>query len=112
MSEEDGKNRASSAGGERLPENYYYGTFQGVANYPPPSASSAPPQSQPVFGFPQPVPPPGSSGAPPHYYPHAYQTPHGVFSQIFIYLSICASIYITFSFMLVSHNLVKVGNWF
>ncbi|KAF3667079.1 60S ribosomal protein L18a [Capsicum annuum] len=77
MSEEDGKNRASSAGGERLPENYYYGTFQGVANYPPPSASSAPPQSQPVFGFPQPVPPPGSSGAPPHYYPHAYQTPHG-----------------------------------
>ncbi|KAM3361830.1 60S ribosomal protein L18a-like protein [Capsicum galapagoense] len=77
MSEEDGKNRASSAGGERLPENYYYGTFQGVANYPPPSASSAPPQSQPAFGFPQPVPPPGSSGAPPHYYPHAYQTPHG-----------------------------------
>ncbi|XP_059289079.1 large ribosomal subunit protein eL20z-like [Lycium ferocissimum] len=71
MVEEDGKNRASPATGEPLPGNYYYGTFQGVANHPPP-------QSQPpVFGFPQPTPPPGASGAPPHYYPHAYQTAHG-----------------------------------
>ncbi|KAL3344997.1 hypothetical protein AABB24_003357 [Solanum stoloniferum] len=72
MSKEDGKNRASSATGEPLPANYYYGTFQGVANHPPP-----PPQSHQVFGFPQPVPPPGAAGAPPQYYPHGYQTVHG-----------------------------------
>uniref|UniRef100_M1AEZ9 60S ribosomal protein L18a, plant n=1 Tax=Solanum tuberosum TaxID=4113 RepID=M1AEZ9_SOLTU len=71
MSKEDGKNRASSATGEPLPANYYYGTFQGVANHPPP-----PPQSHQVFGFPQPVPPPGAAGAPPQYYPHGYQTVH------------------------------------
>ncbi|KAL3651107.1 hypothetical protein CASFOL_007510 [Castilleja foliolosa] len=43
-----------------------YGTFQGVANHPPPT----------VIGFPQPVPPPGLSGAPPppsQYYAHGYQ---------------------------------------
>ncbi|KAK4361325.1 hypothetical protein RND71_020277 [Anisodus tanguticus] len=70
MSEEGGKNRASPATGEPLPANYYYGTFQGVANHPPPL-------SQPVFGIPQPIPPPGASGAPSHYYPHGYQTAHG-----------------------------------
>ncbi|KAK4347355.1 hypothetical protein RND71_033694 [Anisodus tanguticus] len=73
MTEEGGKNRASPATGEPLPANYYYGTFQGVANHPPPPPS----QSQPVVGFPQPIPPPGASGAPPHYYPHGYQTTHG-----------------------------------
>lgn len=41
----------------------HYGTFQGVANYPP----------QPVIGFPQPMPPPGSSGPSPQYYAHGYQ---------------------------------------
>ncbi|CAA0815905.1 Ribosomal protein L18ae family [Striga hermonthica] len=42
-----------------------YGTFQGVANHPPPTA----------IGFPQPVPPPGVSGGPPpsQYYAHGYQ---------------------------------------
>ncbi|EPS69618.1 hypothetical protein M569_05151 [Genlisea aurea] len=47
-----------------------YGTFQGVVNYPPPSAE----------GFPQPVPPPGLYGAPPphsHYYAHGYHTAPG-----------------------------------
>ncbi|XP_027170731.1 60S ribosomal protein L18a-like protein [Coffea eugenioides] len=42
-----------------------YGTFQGVANYPP----------QPVIGFPQPVPPPGASDRP--YYAHGYQAVPG-----------------------------------
>ncbi|XP_038686689.1 60S ribosomal protein L18a-like protein [Tripterygium wilfordii] len=48
-----------------------YGTFQGVANYPPPA-----------IGFPQPVPPPGagahgSSAPPPQYYTQGYQTVPG-----------------------------------
>ncbi|KAL0398347.1 UNVERIFIED_CONTAM: 60S ribosomal protein L18a-like protein [Sesamum radiatum] len=55
------------------PPNYYYGTFQGVANYQPQPA--APPHS--VIGFPQPVPPPGFSGSQPQYYPHGYQTVPG-----------------------------------
>ncbi|CAI0440800.1 unnamed protein product [Linum tenue] len=42
-----------------------YGTFQGVANYPPPP-------HQPVIGFPQPVPPPGAAAS--QYYAHGYQT--------------------------------------
>ncbi|KAM7503864.1 hypothetical protein LguiB_002768 [Lonicera macranthoides] len=41
-----------------------YGTFQGVANYPPPQA----------IGFPQPVPPPGVSG---QHYAHGYQAVPG-----------------------------------
>ncbi|XP_015899412.2 large ribosomal subunit protein eL20z [Ziziphus jujuba] len=57
-----------------------YGTFQGVANYPPP-LPPRPPQ-QPAIGFPRPVPPPGAtaSGGPPpdpHYYAHGYQTVPG-----------------------------------
>ncbi|KAL6529779.1 hypothetical protein OROGR_015402 [Orobanche gracilis] len=42
-----------------------YGTFQGVANHPPPTA----------IGLPQPVAPPGVSAAPPppQYYAHGYQ---------------------------------------
>ncbi|KAL0363560.1 UNVERIFIED_CONTAM: 60S ribosomal protein L18a-2 [Sesamum calycinum] len=55
------------------PPNYYYGTFQGVANYQPQPA----PPSHSVMGFPQPVPPPGFSGSQPQYYPHGYQTVHG-----------------------------------
>ncbi|WCJ28595.1 Ribosomal protein L18ae family [Euphorbia peplus] len=50
-----------------------YGTFQGVANYPPPQP--------PVIGFPQPVAPPGAaepSAHPPHqYYTSGYQTVPG-----------------------------------
>ncbi|KAL8148718.1 large ribosomal subunit protein eL20z-like [Apium graveolens] len=48
-----------------------YGTFQGVANYPPP---------QPAMGFPHPVPPPGLSAQPTsqaHYYAHGYQAVPG-----------------------------------
>ncbi|XP_019170366.1 PREDICTED: 60S ribosomal protein L18a-like protein [Ipomoea nil] len=78
MSEEGGKSRGAAASGTAqeplvTPPNYYYGTFQGVANYqaPPPQ------QSAPVIGFPQPIPPAGVSGAPPHYYPHGYQTVQG-----------------------------------
>ncbi|KAM7267333.1 hypothetical protein ACFE04_009499 [Oxalis oulophora] len=45
-----------------------YGTFQGVANYPPPP---------PPYGFPQPTPPPGLSSPPPQYYAQGYQTVEG-----------------------------------
>lgn len=65
---------------EHDPQQPQYGTFQGVANYPPP------PQ-QPAVGFPQPVPPPGVFNPaarpprPPHhhhqYYAHGYQTVPG-----------------------------------
>lgn len=57
------------------PPNYYYGTFQGVANYQP----QRPPPDYSVMGIPQPVPPPALSGAPPHYYPQGYQTVPGIF---------------------------------
>ncbi|KAL4598628.1 hypothetical protein ACB092_11G071900 [Castanea dentata] len=61
-----------------------YGTFQGVANYPPP----LPPQQQhqhqhqPVIGLPQPAPPPGATHPsapppPPQYYAQGYQTVPG-----------------------------------
>ncbi|EXB52092.1 60S ribosomal protein L18a-1 [Morus notabilis] len=53
-----------------------YGTFQGVANYPPPR----PPHHQPAIGFPQPVPPPGvaePSAHHPDYYARGYQTVPG-----------------------------------
>ncbi|CAK9141025.1 unnamed protein product [Ilex paraguariensis] len=46
-----------------------YGTFQGVANYPPPQP--------PAIGFPQPVPPPGASEPPPQYYAHGYHAVPG-----------------------------------
>lgn len=65
-------------------QHQQYGTFQGVANYPPP----LPPQHQhrhhqhqPAIGFPQPVPPPGlhePSAPPPQYYPQGYQTVPGI----------------------------------
>lgn len=73
MSEED-KNRAVVVDHhhqyqhEQLPPPPpQYGTFQGVANYPPP----------PVIGFPQPVPPPGAAEPSGPYYPHGYQTVQG-----------------------------------
>ncbi|XP_057471772.1 60S ribosomal protein L18a-like isoform X2 [Actinidia eriantha] len=72
MSEEGGKSRGISAGvgGDQPPPQYYYGTFQGVANYHPP------PPPHPVVGFPQPAPPPGSATNPP-YYSLGYQTVAG-----------------------------------
>ncbi|XVF04454.1 hypothetical protein REPUB_Repub05bG0084500 [Reevesia pubescens] len=60
-------------------QHHQYGTFQGVASYPPP----LPPQHQhhgPAIGFPQPVPPPGlhqPSAPPPQYYSQGYQTVPG-----------------------------------
>ncbi|GMP53396.1 hypothetical protein CsSME_00018855 [Camellia sinensis var. sinensis] len=54
---------------EQQQQRTQYGTFQGVANYPPP---------QPVIGFPQPIPPPGAADAPPPgYYAHGYQAVPG-----------------------------------
>ncbi|XP_052200521.1 60S ribosomal protein L18a-like protein [Diospyros lotus] len=75
MSEESGKSRgvAVAVGGELPPSQYYYGTFQGVANYqhvPPP------PPPQLVVGFPPPAPSPGASANPPYYY-FGYQTVPG-----------------------------------
>lgn len=67
----DDKNRAVVVDHQHHPEQEQppqYGTFQGVANYPPP----------PPTGFPQPVPPPGASEPyPPPYHSHGYQTVQG-----------------------------------
>ncbi|GAV61724.1 hypothetical protein CFOL_v3_05250 [Cephalotus follicularis] len=56
---------------QQQPQAPQYGTFQGVANYPP----------QPAIGFPQPVPPPGHNDPPsvpppypPQYYSQGYQS--------------------------------------
>ncbi|PIN23446.1 hypothetical protein CDL12_03822 [Handroanthus impetiginosus] len=57
----------------RPPPNYYYGTFQGVANYQP----QPPPPTHSVMGFPQPVPPPGFSASAQYHYPHGYQAVPG-----------------------------------
>ncbi|XP_062096797.1 large ribosomal subunit protein eL20z-like [Humulus lupulus] len=75
MSEDNSKSRGIPIDPE---SQYYYGTFQGVANsYPPPP----PPQtSHPVVGFPQPLPPPGATSHPryPHtHFHHGYQTVPG-----------------------------------
>ncbi|XP_062170633.1 large ribosomal subunit protein eL20z [Alnus glutinosa] len=70
---EDGKNRGVPAEHHHIQHQQYegqYGTFQGVANYPPPP---------PVMGLPQPVPPPGATEPsappppPPQYYAQGYQ---------------------------------------
>ncbi|GLT33954.1 hypothetical protein SLA2020_085050 [Shorea laevis] len=62
-------------------QHHQYGTFQGVANYPPTAPSYPPPRPpQPAIGFPQPVPPPGVHGPtapPPEYYAHGYQAVPG-----------------------------------
>ena len=67
MISEEGKER-EVAGGDPYPPQY--GTFQGVASYPP----------QPVIGFPQPVPPPGATAPPPppQYYAPGYQAVPGL----------------------------------
>lgn len=61
----------------------HYGTFQGVANYPPP---------QPTIGFPHPVPPPGATGQPsPQYYAHGYQAVPGIPIVSIYILVLCIS---------------------
>ncbi|KAL2475034.1 Ribosomal protein L18ae family [Abeliophyllum distichum] len=79
MTEEGGGKSigVATASGEQPSPNYYYGTFQGVANYQPQPTASPPPPSQHVIGFPQPMPPAGPAGSQPHYYPHGYQTVPG-----------------------------------
>ncbi|KAK4259230.1 hypothetical protein QN277_005582 [Acacia crassicarpa] len=69
---EEGKNRGFATDPPNQP---YYGTFQGVANYYP-AAPPPPPQRQPqpVVGFPQPVPPPAPYGG--NYF-QGYQTVPG-----------------------------------
>ncbi|KAF8025985.1 hypothetical protein BT93_F2730 [Corymbia citriodora subsp. variegata] len=70
MSKDEEQSRGiSSAAGEHQPQ---YGTFQGVANYPPPQ--------QAAIGFPQPVAPPGAThdpSAPPPYHAQGYQAVPG-----------------------------------
>ncbi|XP_030552134.1 60S ribosomal protein L18a-like protein [Rhodamnia argentea] len=75
MSKDEDRNRGVSSSDYQ----HQYGTFQGVANYPPPN----PPHQEPAIGYPQLVPPPGASAPsapppPPHqYYHHGYQTVPG-----------------------------------
>ncbi|XP_030480082.2 large ribosomal subunit protein eL20y isoform X2 [Cannabis sativa] len=76
MSEQDSKTRGIGIDPE---SQYYYGTFQGVANsYPPPQPS------HPVFGFPPPLPPPAATASTSHpryphtHYNHGYQTVPGI----------------------------------
>ncbi|KAL7231878.1 hypothetical protein ACSBR2_009997 [Camellia fascicularis] len=62
-----GKERGAASADPPQP---HYGTFQGVANYPPsPPPPPPPPHPQPAIGFPQPVPLPGAS----ELYANAYQ---------------------------------------
>ncbi|XP_034214035.1 60S ribosomal protein L18a-like protein isoform X2 [Prunus dulcis] len=70
---EDEKKKGAASDHQQYPHPPEYGTFQGVANYPPP-----PPP--PPTGFPQPVPPPGAADPPaphPQYYTQGYQTVQG-----------------------------------
>ncbi|KAK3011387.1 hypothetical protein RJ639_012457 [Escallonia herrerae] len=53
---------------EQPPQPPQYGTFQGVANFPP---------QQPAIGFPQPVPPPGVAEPSSQYYAQGYQAVPG-----------------------------------
>ncbi|XP_048333010.2 large ribosomal subunit protein eL20 isoform X2 [Ziziphus jujuba] len=72
---DDSKSRGVAADQQ---SQYHYGTFQGVANYPPPPPPVSQPPPQPVVGFPQPVPPIGATAHPsyPHHYV-GYQTVTG-----------------------------------
>lgn len=69
---EEGKSRGIAAD---FPNQPYYGTFQGVANYYPPAPPPQQhhPQPQTVVCFPQPIPPPGTYVGPQSYH-HGYQT--------------------------------------
>ncbi|KAJ0693289.1 hypothetical protein HanPI659440_Chr15g0595491 [Helianthus annuus] len=69
---QEGKSRGVLYPGEQPPPSYYYGTFQGVANHPPPPA---PVTYQPSVGLPQPVPPPHIVRID---YSHSYQTAPGI----------------------------------
>lgn len=76
------------------PQQYYYGTFQGVANYSQP-VHPLPPLSQPIIGFPQPVPPPSADFVlPTHYFNTGYQTVPG------IYLKSCKIYFVCFYLLL------------
>ncbi|GMJ10039.1 hypothetical protein like AT1G17080 [Hibiscus trionum] len=66
---DEGRNRGST--GDQQQQNQY-GTFQGVANYPPPRPPR-PQQHRGSMGLPQPSPPPSSVPSP-QYYPQGYQT--------------------------------------
>ncbi|KAK8706370.1 hypothetical protein V6N13_049939 [Hibiscus sabdariffa] len=68
---DEGRNRGSSGDQQ---QQIQYGTFQGVANYPPPRPPR-PQQHRGSMGFPQPSPPP--SIPTPQYYPQGYQTVPG-----------------------------------
>ncbi|XP_047335733.1 60S ribosomal protein L18a-like protein [Impatiens glandulifera] len=65
--EEEGKDRGFATGSnppnEQPPSQVYYGTFQGVGNYPP----------QSTIDFPKPFPPPGTFPPPPPYYDYGVQ---------------------------------------
>ncbi|CAL5406055.1 unnamed protein product [Camellia sinensis] len=91
---EGGKERGVASADPPQPQ---YGTFQGVANYPPPPP---PPPPQPVIGFPQPVPPPGSSEP----YANAYQ---GV---PVVMLLLKEDLYESVAFLVVVVGVV--GSWF
>ncbi|XP_039001624.1 60S ribosomal protein L18a-like protein [Hibiscus syriacus] len=69
---DEGRNRGS--GVDQQQQNQY-GTFQGVANYPPPRPPR-PHQQQPrgQMGLPQPSPPPST---PPQHYPRGYKAVPG-----------------------------------
>ncbi|KAE8713002.1 60S ribosomal protein L18a-like isoform X1 [Hibiscus syriacus] len=71
---DEGRNRGSS--GDQQQQNQY-GTFQGVANYPPPRPPrpQQPQQHRGSMGLPQPSPPP--SIPTPQYYQQGYQTVPG-----------------------------------
>ncbi|XP_010542334.1 PREDICTED: 60S ribosomal protein L18a-like protein isoform X2 [Tarenaya hassleriana] len=71
--EEEGKQREAVVDHHHQPPPPpppQYGTFQGVANYPPPQYP--PPSQPPVTGFPQPAPPEGA-----HHHPSSQQPVHG-----------------------------------
>ncbi|CAN0921661.1 60S ribosomal protein L18a-like protein [Linum grandiflorum] len=73
----EGEGRGLVAAGDNSDKPYYYGTFQGVANYhqhpytPPPPPPSLQ-QPQPTVGFVHPVGPPHNSVVNHPYYPHGY----------------------------------------
>lgn len=71
-----------------------YGTFQGVANYPPPLPPQHQHQHEPVIGLPQPAPPPGATypsapppPPPPQYYAQGYQAVPGTSTSFCSFLN-------------------------
>lgn len=70
---EDGKSRGVVYPGDQQ-QSMYYGTFQGVANHPPPPVAY-----QPSVGLPQPTPPPHIVNI---QYAHGYQTVPGTITLL------------------------------